>query len=237
MVCFTADSATKALSLAADGLVYDLAIIDMSMPDGDGVRLSHQLASLPHPSAAAPHILLTSTGTNVLGDDPAFAAVLSRPVKSTRLRDTLTEVVLRSAQILGEGEPRAMREKKILLAEDNVVTRRVMQLMLGNLGYHVDIAQDGAAAVQAVKRAQYDVVLMDVQMPVMDGLEATRRIRTVIPQGRQPHIVALTASALVEDRQACTDAGMEAYLTKPVRAAELSAVLEQSSLVGSPQEG
>jgi CheY-like chemotaxis protein len=101
--------------------------------------------------------------------------------------------------------------------------------MLNKLGHRVDIVADGAAAVQAAAEHRYDVVLMDVQMPQMDGLEATRRIRAQSQRGSQPHIVALTASALVEDREACAAAGMEAYLTKPVRVAELQAMLERTT--------
>ncbi|SDZ11389.1 Signal transduction histidine kinase [Micromonospora pattaloongensis] len=114
---------------------------------------------------------------------------------------------------------------RVLVAEDNEVNHRVARLMLSRLGHRVDAVANGAEAVEALHRADYDVVFMDVQMPVLDGLEATRRIRAELPAHRQPRIVALTANALPEHRAACAAAGMDGYLAKPVRAHELATVL------------
>jgi CheY-like chemotaxis protein len=113
----------------------------------------------------------------------------------------------------------------VLVAEDNQVNQTVATMMLAKLGHRADVAANGAEALESVRRAHYDVVLMDVQMPVLDGLAATRRIRAELPPDRQPHIIALTASALAEDRAACVAAGMDDYLTKPVRPADLAAAL------------
>jgi CheY-like chemotaxis protein len=117
------------------------------------------------------------------------------------------------------------RKLRILLAEDNEVNQKVGKLMLGKIGHQVDIAENGLDALDAVRRTFYDVVLMDMHMPVMDGLESTRRIRADLPTDRQPHIIALTASVTQEDRNACAEAGMDGYLPKPVRAADLAAAL------------
>jgi CheY-like chemotaxis protein/HPt (histidine-containing phosphotransfer) domain-containing protein len=105
----------------------------------------------------------------------------------------------------------------VLLAEDNAINQRLGRLMLEKLGHHVDTVGNGREAIEAVQRVPYDVVLMDVEMPEMDGLEATRAIRRQLPAHRQPQIVAMTAGALVEDRRACTEAGMDDYLAKPIR--------------------
>ncbi|MBT0769692.1 PAS domain S-box protein [Kineosporia sp. J2-2] len=113
----------------------------------------------------------------------------------------------------------------ILLVEDNEINQKVGKLMLAKLGHTVEVAANGAEAVEAVERFDYDVVLMDMHMPVMDGLEATRTIRTRIPAERQPHIIAMTASVTKEDRDACAEAGMDGYLAKPVRAEDLTAAL------------
>ena len=113
----------------------------------------------------------------------------------------------------------------ILVTEDNEVNRKVAGHLLEHLGYQADFAVDGSEAVAAVDRRDYDLVLMDLQMPVMDGLEATRRIRA--RQGRQPHIAAMTAHAVVGDRERCLDAGMDDYLSKPLQIEQLVAALER----------
>jgi CheY-like chemotaxis protein len=102
--------------------------------------------------------------------------------------------------------------------------------MLAKLGHQVDIAGDGSEALEAVQRHDYDVVLMDMHMPVMDGLEATRRIRAELAPDRQPHIIAMTASVTKEDRDACAAAGMDGYLSKPVRAEDLTGALSGVTL-------
>jgi CheY-like chemotaxis protein len=114
---------------------------------------------------------------------------------------------------------------RILLVEDNPTSRRVAQLLLGRLGHTPDTVDNGRDAVAMALDRDYDLVLMDVQMPNMDGLEATRLIRSQVPAARQPRIVALTASAMVEDRARCMQAGMDDYLPKPVRGAQLEAVI------------
>jgi CheY-like chemotaxis protein len=105
---------------------------------------------------------------------------------------------------------------RVLLAEDNPINRRVALLMLARLGYQADVAEDGQEVLEAVRRQRYDLILMDVQMPEIDGIEATRRIRAELPPERQPHIVAVTANALEENREACFAAGMDEFLAKPV---------------------
>jgi CheY-like chemotaxis protein len=114
---------------------------------------------------------------------------------------------------------------RVLLAEDNLVNQKVAQLMLSRSGHYVDTVGNGREALDALHRRPYDVVLMDVQMPVLDGLAATRQLRTELPAQRQPYVVALTASALPEDREACAAAGADAFLSKPVRQADLDAAL------------
>jgi PAS domain S-box-containing protein len=237
MSCASATSGERALELVRGGLAYDVAILDMRMNDMDGVELGDSLKQLPGRSAAAPLILLTSIGYTRSDSEHSFAALLTKPVKSISLRDTLT-VVLGGRSIAWSEHAEAADDghaaaRRVLLAEDNVVNQRVVQLMLTNLGHSVEVVADGVEAVRAVETNDYDVVLMDVQMPRMDGLEATRRIRTTVPSSRQPHIVALTASALVEDREACAAAGMEAYLTKPVRRRELQEMLDRTTSSGT----
>jgi CheY-like chemotaxis protein len=114
---------------------------------------------------------------------------------------------------------------RILLAEDNVVNQKVAQQILGRLGYTVDVAANGLEVLAAFRRQPYDLVLMDVQMPEMDGLEATAMLRQTLPAGQQPVIIAMTAAAQAEDRHRCLQAGMDGYIAKPVRLDELTAAL------------
>jgi len=104
---------------------------------------------------------------------------------------------------------------KILLAEDNIINQKVALLIFKKLGYEIDIADNGKEVTNRVKNQQYDVVFMDIQMPEMDGLEATQWIRHNLPQDSQPHIIAMTANALTSDREMCLSAGMNDYLSKP----------------------
>jgi CheY-like chemotaxis protein len=131
-----------------------------------------------------------------------------------------------------------MSRLRILLAEDNPINQKVALLMLRHLGYHADLAGNGIEAIAAMRESRYDVILMDVQMPEMDGLEASRRIRAEFGPHRQPFIIAMTATATAEDRRLCLDAGMDDYLPKPVRMDQLMAALanripSDSSLSGA----
>ena len=122
----------------------------------------------------------------------------------------------------------AMRHPlRILLADDNAVNRKLALRLLQRMGYGADVAGDGGEAVEGVERQRCDVVLMDAQMPEMDGLEAARRIVARWPEAERPRIVAMTANAMQGDREQCLAAGMDDYLTKPIRVAELAAMLEQ----------
>jgi CheY-like chemotaxis protein len=110
---------------------------------------------------------------------------------------------------------------RILLAEDNVVNQKLAMRLLQQMGYRADLAGNGIEAVESVRRQPYDVVLMDVQMPELDGLDATRQICELMPPGARPHIIAMTANAMQGDREMCIDAGMNDYLTKPIRVERL----------------
>jgi signal transduction histidine kinase/CheY-like chemotaxis protein len=237
----------EALDWIRQGLSFDVAILDMQMPEMDGLTLAREIRSLKTPGSRLPLILLTSLGRREIKDGAdEFAAHLAKPVKPSAVFDALigiftgqpvrvlprlaTDASQLNAQ-LGEQWP-----LRILLAEDNPTNQKLATIILGRLGYKADLAANGLEAYQALERQPYDVVLMDMQMPEMDGLEATRRIRRDLPASRQPHIIAMTANAMQGDREACLDAGMNDYVSKPIRVEELVGALSTSRPLGSGHE-
>jgi len=131
-----------------------------------------------------------------------------------------------SQEVPGDGAAEAV-SLRILLAEDNVVNQKVILRMLKRLGYEADVVSDGGAAVETLRSRPYDLVLMDVQMPEVDGLEATRRVRTTLPEAHQPYIIAVTANAMSGDRERCLEVGMDAYVSKPIKLDDLQAALKR----------
>jgi signal transduction histidine kinase/CheY-like chemotaxis protein len=236
MTCMSAPSGEQALRLVDQGLAYAVAVVNLSAREGDGVELGDLLRARGGPSSGSPIVLLTTLGRRPPTEDHPFAGFVTKPVCNGQLTNMLA-VVLGGEPANADtaidrvvGAPRVTASMHVLLVEDNLVNQRVGELMLRKLGHRVDVVSDGRAAVAAVARTQYDVVLMDIQMPLMDGLEATRHIRDEVPAARQPFIVALTASTLDGDKEACCAAGMESYLSKPVRASELRAMLERTAV-------
>jgi CheY-like chemotaxis protein len=126
---------------------------------------------------------------------------------------------------------------RILLAEDNVTNQKLALRLLARMGYQADVAANGLEVIDAVERQAYDVVLMDVQMPEMDGLEATRHIRHKLPEAQQPHVIAMTANAMQGDREMCLAAGMDDYVSKPIRIEQLVGALSKSRPLEGNQEG
>jgi len=164
-----------------------------------------------------------------------FNAYLGKPLRQSHLFDTLVGLLGDEPASLGDRArpvPAALdpalaarQPLRILLAEDNVVNQKLALRLLQQMGYRADLASNGLEAIESIERQTYDLVLMDVQMPEMDGLEATRRIVARRPAAERPRIVAMTANAMQGDREACLAAGMDDYLTKPIRIDELVAAL------------
>ena len=232
------EEALKMLREAAVDDPYELAVLDMQMPLMDGLTLAREIKKDPF-IAAVRLVMLTSLGNDM---NPAqleaagIVACLNKPVQQTRLLNRLVEVmqepiVMRARQIAASGRlPKQYRqvpekkEIKILLAEDNRINQMVSLKLLQNLGYSATLAINGAEVLKALDKAAFDLILMDCQMPEMDGYEATRQIRA--GQWPQPRIVALTANAMQGDGELCLAAGMDDYLTKPIRIERLRAVIE-----------
>ena len=219
---------------------FGLVLLDYMMPTMDGLELARRIARDPD-IPTPPMVLLTSAAGPLAVPtlDSIVAATLSKPVRRSSLHDCLTTVLSRTTgsgpatPIPSDGTDvqKPNTGPTVLVAEDNPVNQLVAARMLENLGYRVEVVADGDQAVRAVERRRFSVVLMDCQMPVMDGFEATAEIRQRQGDGPRLPIIAMTAAAMDEDAQTCLAAGMDAHLAKPVKTAALVAVLA-SALAG-----
>ncbi|HLF26007.1 MAG TPA: response regulator [Anaerolineae bacterium] len=231
-------SAAEALTWLRQGDAFDAAILDMHMPEMDGATLTAEIRKSPE-ARALPLVMLTSLGRREDNPTAQFAAFLTKPIKPSQLYESLLEVFdgKSGRKIAVEHAPQRYpfdpdtakhHPLRILLAEDNAVNQKVALRMLGRLGYRADVAANGLETVAALKQRPYDVVLMDVQMPEMDGFEATIRIRRQLRTAQQPWIIAMTANTMEGDRERCLALGMDDYIGKPVYASDLARALSRS---------
>ncbi|HEX9013832.1 MAG TPA: response regulator, partial [Anaerolineaceae bacterium] len=238
-------SPQEVLRWIQQGDPFDLAVLDMMMPDMDGVELARAIRKLPA-GEKLPLVLLSSVGA----DDPQakgmdWAACLAKPIKQSALFNLLTGIF--GEQEAGPAAPRAAPQAvqvspemaknhplDILLAEDNAFNQKLAVHLLGQMGYRADLAANGLEAVRSVERQHYDVILMDVQMPEMDGLEASRQICARWTRKERPRIIAMTANAMAGDREMCLAAGMDDYISKPIKVNELAAALSRVTPAKNP---
>ena len=237
----TAGSGKEALDIISREGRFDLLLIDLQMPDMDGLTLSEQILKVPE-ACSLPMVMLSSSTEDLdPGKTKQFRAVLLKPVKSSLLYNTFIEIfssagaVSASAQaekIPSEFDPGMGKRHplRILLAEDNPTNQLMTLAMLDRLGYRADVAGNGVEVLKTLQRQFYDVILMDVQMPEMDGFEATREVRSSFSPVCQPRIIALTADAMKEDRERCLAAGMDDYVSKPIKVNELISALNRTPL-------
>jgi PAS domain S-box-containing protein len=226
-------SPTEALARLEEGDRFDVAVLDMMMPEMDGLALAREIRRL-RDERELPLVLLTSLGRLPQAQSAGeFAVQLSKPVRASQLYNALVKALAEHVpeaageRMAEEGKP-ATSPLRILLAEDNAVNQQVALKLLDQLGYHADVTSNGLEALAALEQQPYDVVLMDVQMPELDGLEASRRICERWPADDRPRIIAMTANAMPEDRAACFAAGMDDYLAKPIHPNELAKALRRA---------
>ncbi len=261
MIPIIADSGAKALNWLQNNRDFDLGIIAMNLSDMDGLTLARKIRQLEarqnaksnHQSPISlPLVMFTYVGKaeifRELQDAKVnFAGFLNKPIKQSQFYNVLLQVFgTTTSGIINLNSPslglkyfQNFSERsgdranlRILLAEDNVVNQKVAIHLLDRMGYRADVAANGIEVLDALKRVPYDVVLMDVQMPNMDGIEATRRIHQQYPGERHPWIIAMTANAMQGDREHCLNAGMDDYVTKPIRRDQLLAALNRCQPIG-----
>ena len=241
MICETAESAREALEKAVSayhrGEPFDVAIIDYMMPEEDGFSLARKLKA-QEATAGIRLVLLTSLtkrGIAKESQEAGFVGFLTKPVRQSHLYDCLAMVmglkeekkVLVTRHVIEESKREEKKKRKVLLVEDNPVNQKVAAIMLEKMGFSVDVANNGKEAVEAVKEKDYDLILMDCQMPEMDGYEATRKIRKLGGKKAKVPIIAMTAHALEGDREKCISAGMDDYISKPVKKEKLEKIIKK----------
>jgi len=231
-------SGAKAVEHLSQGARFDAAVLDLNRSGVDCAALVDQMRKIAGESL--PLVLLSfavpgKRDSGVLEADGLFAAVLTKPIKPAQLHTALAEIFLNQpASKKIAARPRridptlgARLPLTILVAEDDSINQLLAKQMLDRMGYQPDLAISGLEVLDFLERRRYDIVLMDVQMPEMDGLEATREVRRRWPQSEQPVVIAMTANAMEEDRKRCMEAGMDDYISKPIQVAQLQAALEK----------
>ncbi len=234
-VCDDAGTGAQALALletaARNGRPYDAVVLDSEMPEMSGAEVAHAVRVAPDLRSTR-LVMLTSAGAvSAFSDGVEVERLLTKPVRRSALLEALAET-------LSDEEPEATEAAspepvepavrgRVLVAEDNPVNQLVIETLLRRRGFIVDIANDGLQAVERLDPERHDAIFMDCQMPNLDGYEATARIRANEPEGRHVPIVAMTAHAFAGDRERCLRAGMDDYLSKPLRSEDLDPVLER----------
>jgi CheY-like chemotaxis protein len=250
MVPYSAESPQQALDWLRKGEQYDLAVLDLHMPHMDGIALAAEIHKLPG-AEMMPLVLLMPLGPHA--DAPGgtrivFAHTVAKPVKPAQLCEMLVRALL-NPKIAAPQEAPAKPDQplaermpmQILLCDDNVINQKVAARILQQLGYQPDLAGNGREALEALDRKPYNFIFMDVMMPEMDGLEATRAIRERQKAGAANYlssivIVAMTAQAMEGDREKCLAAGMDDYLAKPIRPKDVRVIIERWGSQSAPAE-
>lgn len=227
-----ANSGKQALQILSYTKDFDLVISDMQMPEMDGLELAKAIKqSMPN----LPLFLLSSIGDeNNKKYHELFSVVLSKPVKPEQLFKSIQSQFKNQKPLIEQEEKKFITEDfaqknplKILVAEDNLINQKLITILLGKLGYKATVAYNGREVLELMEKERFDTILMDVQMPDIDGLEATKLIRG--KEISQPYIIALTANAMQEDKEECLEAGMNDYLSKPVKPEMLMKALENAA--------
>lgn len=232
MIPFTARSGFEALEIIEEvEEPFELAVIDMQMPSMDGLELGKAIKEIPF-KGDIPMIMLSSLGKISKLPTDIFDAQLSKPIKLAELFEEVLRVIAetrnRRNNLADYNIDKTLADKlpmRILLAEDNITNQDLVITLLGKMGYKIDAVENGRKVLEMLERKKYDIILMDIQMPVMNGMEATKAICEKYPENERPKIIAITANAMSGDRERYIDAGMVDYLPKPIKFKDVQAVL------------
>jgi signal transduction histidine kinase/DNA-binding response OmpR family regulator/HPt (histidine-containing phosphotransfer) domain-containing protein len=232
------ESGAKALEWLQRGVTFDIALLDMQLPNMDGISLAREIRKQPQ-CQKLPLVLLSSLNKQDYrrGEDINFAAILSKPIQQSQLYNVLLQIFTgRPLKVIAPSitpaKPKPLAASlplRILVVEDVEIDRKTIRLLLEKLGYRADLAGNGIEALKALRRQYYDVVLMDVKMPQMDGIAATRQICQEKATSMRPRIIAMTAAVAPGDREKCSQAGMDDFLAKPISLEELRKILMKSA--------
>jgi two-component system sensor histidine kinase/response regulator len=234
------ERADDALSWLREEPPLDVAILDLQMPGKDGYQLATEIHLFEN-FKKLPLILLSSSLPSkhlIVDSVDQFAVRLMKPIKQAELFNALAtalgniKTVTKSLRPVRAFDPTLATRLpfKILVVEDNMINQKVARRVLLQFGYATDLVENGKTAIEAVQRQKYDVVFMDVQMPQMDGFEATRRICGILMPAERPYIVAMTANAMKEDRELCLASGMDDYLSKPIHPEDVKSAIERAAI-------
>ena len=237
IITHLAASGKEALEILGSGQPLCMAILDMQMPEMDGMMLAEAIHTMPA-WAELPLVMLTSLGKTNIKDSRLrhFEEILDKPIRESKLIRVIQKILapqkVKNQEIKRDDSKNtaslAMQFPfRMLMAEDNLVNQKVAAKMLQKLGYRIDVVGNGLEAIEALKRQAYDLIFMDIQMPEMDGITATRHIRKKFSPENQPIIIALTANAMSGDREKYLEEGMDEYVSKPIKAEELYQMLHQ----------
>ncbi len=239
-------SGPKTIELYKEKISFDMAILDYQMPEMDGIELVKELQKLPN-GKTFPYILLSSYGyRDKSGNLSNFTAILTKPIKFSHLKNIILTVLKENKEVVKKYQDISSMQfdaeigkrypLHLLLAEDNIVNQKVARRFLEKLGYHIDVAFNGIEVLDALRRQSYDVIFMDIQMPDMDGEQATMKIRKDFPEEKQPRIIAMTANAMKSDLDRYLSEGMDDYIVKPFKIQELVKAMIESYHYYHPDE-
>lgn len=244
MLVHSVESGLQALELINSGEQFDIAVLDMRMPNMDGLSLAGHIRSLPS-CQNLPLVMLSSLerlSQKEHDEELSFVAILSKPIKRSQLYDVFIHSLCgqqnsllpkRSLPAVFDSQLSQKLPLRILLVEDVSLNQKVALQMLDRMGYRADVANNGLEALLALRQQPYDLVFMDVQMPEMDGLEATRRICQEWSQNSRPWIIAMTAHAMQGDKEECFSVGMNDYISKPIRMEAIAQALNNYRVLDS----